>query len=130
MVLLLSHSYNNNNNNRPAFIHALWIADPSKRATGRNMQPIQRRRKGDLNAVCDRQQARNDPLLFTKRPATLTQYYTNNSFLLQINLFRQVQLSQPKAPQQYLQLTSHQLQIHQQHHQLPRENAPIHSPIH
>ena len=55
--------------NRPAFIHALWIADPSKRATGRNMQPSRRRRKKDLNAVCDRQQARVDPLLFTKRPA-------------------------------------------------------------
>ena len=26
---------------------------------------------GDLNAVCDRRQARADPLLFTKRPATL-----------------------------------------------------------
>ncbi len=66
------HNNNNNNNNTPAFIHALWIADPSKRATGRNMQPSQRRHKGDLNAVCDRQQARADPLLFTKRPATLT----------------------------------------------------------
>ncbi len=39
-----------------------YAAKPSK----------QRRRKGDLNAVCDRQQARADPLLFTKRPATLT----------------------------------------------------------
>ncbi len=28
-------------------------------------------RKGDLNAVCDRQQTRADPLLFTKRPATI-----------------------------------------------------------
>ncbi len=31
----------------------------------------ERRRKCDLNAECDRQQARADPLLFTKRPATL-----------------------------------------------------------
>ena len=27
---------NNNNNNMSAFIHALWIADPSKRAKGQN----------------------------------------------------------------------------------------------
>ncbi len=39
-----------------------YAAKPSK----------ERRRKGDLNAVCDRQQARANPLLFTKRPATLT----------------------------------------------------------
>ncbi len=39
---------------------------------GWNMQPSQRRHKGDLNAVCDRQQARADPLLFIKKPATLT----------------------------------------------------------
>ncbi len=31
----------------------------------------QRRCKGDLNAVCDRHQARADPLLFVKRPATI-----------------------------------------------------------
>ncbi len=39
-----------------------YAAKPSK----------ERRRKGDRNAVCDRQQAWADPLLFTKRPATLT----------------------------------------------------------
>ena len=62
-----------NNNNMPAFIHALWIADPSKRAKGLNAaKPSkEKQRKGDLNAVCDRQQARADPLLFTKRPASL-----------------------------------------------------------
>ncbi len=53
-------------NNRPTFIHALWIADPSKRATGRNMQPCQMRRKGDLDAVCDRQQAWADPYSLRK----------------------------------------------------------------
>ena len=31
----------------------------------------QRQQKGDLNAACDRQQVRADPLLFMKRPATL-----------------------------------------------------------
>ena len=62
-----------NYNNRLEFIHALWITDPSKRATGRNMQPSQRWRKGDVSAVCNnRQQAWADPLLFTKKPATVT----------------------------------------------------------
>ncbi len=57
-----------------AFIHAVLIADPSKRAMGRNYaKPSkQRRRKGILNAACDRQQVRADPLIFTKMPATLT----------------------------------------------------------
>ncbi len=39
-----------------------YAAKPSK----------ERRRKGDLNVVCGRQQAWADPLPFTKRPATLT----------------------------------------------------------
>ena len=43
-----------------------------KARMGRNMQPSQRRRKGYLNAVCDRQQAWAGPLLFTKKPTTLT----------------------------------------------------------
>ncbi len=45
-----------------------------------------RRRKGDLNAVCDRQQARADPLLFTKRPATLTCPGIALLVLLHVNL--------------------------------------------
>ena len=41
LIFIFEHDNNNNNNNNnmPAFIHALWIADPSKRAKGLNMQP-------------------------------------------------------------------------------------------
>ena len=48
-------------------------SDSSKRVpTGRYAAKPQRAAQVDLNAECDRQQARADPLLFTKRPATFT----------------------------------------------------------